>query len=493
MIVKNNQKDLLTYLEDTSNCPGKASAVYLPQNRNELLAIIRELSAKNIPFTAQGGRTGTTGGGIPQEGAVLSLEALKDKIQINPEEKTAKLSAGVSLEELEKEAKKYTLTLRALPTEFLAQAGGVVSTAASGVRGFGWGGIRNYVQQIELCLSSGEVINLRRGEIFAHGRVFDAEGSGRRFNFKLPSYNLPACKSQAGYFVKDNMDLIDLFIGSEGTLGVVISVELILQKVAWGVFDAMLFFPKVEQALDLAEKIKELKKKNVLSPASLEFFDQNSLDLLRKEYSFIPEAGAAVYFEQEAESKEEYEFLFEHWQGLMEKSGALLEVSILGETPQEREKIYQIRHKLPQLINELLRQRKQVKAASDIAVPENNFQRMYEYYQEVSKKAKINYVNFGHIGEAHLHYNFLPQNNSESQVAKTYLTELCRLAVALGGTVSAEHGIGKLKKPYLKLMYSAGEINQMAALKKYFDPQCLLGLDNIFDRELLGTGPALKA
>ena len=110
---------------------------------------------------------------------------------------------------------------------------------------------------------------------------------------------------------------------------------------------------------------------------------------------------------------------------------------------------------------------------------------MYAYYKEVAKKAKLNYVNFGHIGESHLHFNFLPQNNSESQAAQKYLTELCRMAVSLSGTVSAEHGIGKLKKPYLKLMYSADEIKQMAALKKYFDPQRLLGLDNIFDRELL--------
>ena len=110
---------------------------------------------------------------------------------------------------------------------------------------------------------------------------------------------------------------------------------------------------------------------------------------------------------------------------------------------------------------------------------------MYAFYKEVAKEADIKYVNFGHIGESHLHFNFLPSNDDEGQRARKYLKKLCQRAVSLGGTVSAEHGIGKIKKPYLKIMYNETEIREMAALKKHFDPHCLLGLDNIFDKELL--------
>ncbi|MBU1112999.1 MAG: FAD-binding oxidoreductase, partial [Candidatus Omnitrophica bacterium] len=291
---------------------------------------------------------------------------------------------------------------------------------------------------------------------------------------------------------RDNMDLIDLFIGSEGTLGIISSLELALQNIPFGVFDGLLFFPQEEEALQFTERIK-VGAQNfapLQNPAALEFLDQNSLNLLRREYSFMPKAGGTVYFEQEAENKEEYDALVDKWQGLIETSGAFLDQSIFAETAKEREKVYQIRHKLPQLINEFLRRAKQVKAAADIAVPESNFKQMHQYYRKVSQEAKLSYLNFGHIGESHLHFNFLPQTNSQSQLAKSYLKELCRLAVSLGGTVSAEHGIGKLKKAYLEIMYSQDEINQMAALKKYFDPQCLLGLDNIFSKDLLGTGPS---
>ncbi|MCF7908031.1 MAG: FAD-binding protein [Candidatus Omnitrophica bacterium] len=485
MIIKNKKEDLLTYLEDTSNLKGSACRVYLPKDKTELSKCILELKRQKIPFTASAGRTGTTGGCTPFGGAIISFEGFRKDIEVDLKDKTAKLSAGVSLDELETRINKLKLTLRASPTEPLALAVGTVSTAASGVRGFGYRGIRNYVKEIELCLADGELIKIKRGQILAKGRVFDFELKKRRFKFKLPSYAIPNCKSQAGYFMKDNLDLIDLFIGSEGTLGIIVSCVLSLQDIPYRAFDGLIFFSKEEDSLKFVSDIKALKQKRTIVPTSLEFFDANSLKLLKKEYSFIPEAAAAVYFEQEVEVVSDHERLIDKWQNLIEQSSALVEESIFADTAQEREKVFAIRHKLPQMINEFLRQSKQVKVASDIAVPESKFDQMYQDYRKIAKECGIDYVNFGHIGESHLHFNFLPKSDTESEQAKEYLKELCQRAVALGGTVSAEHGIGKIKKSYLKLMYSAEDIKGMARVKKYFDPDCLLGLDNIFDRELL--------
>ncbi|HDN85659.1 MAG TPA: FAD-binding oxidoreductase, partial [Candidatus Omnitrophica bacterium] len=96
---------------------------------------------------------------------------------------------------------------------------------------------------------------------------------------------------------------------------------------------------------------------------------------------------------------------------------------------------------------------------------------------------KVNYINFGHIGENHLHFNFLPKNDSESQKAKECILEIVKKALSLGGTVSAEHGIGKLKKSYLEIMYGKFYIKEMVELKRYFDPNFLLGRGNLFDVE----------
>ena len=99
------------------------------------------------------------------------------------------------------------------------------------------------------------------------------------------------------------------------------------------------------------------------------------------------------------------------------------------------------------------------------------------------EESGLNYVNFGHIGENHLHFNFLPRNEREYIKAKSYMERLIKKSVSLGGTVSAEHGIGKLKKRYLELMYGKKHIKEMVHLKRYFDPHFLLGRGNIFDFE----------
>jgi D-lactate dehydrogenase (cytochrome) len=483
MLIKTGT-DISSYLEDTSNIKGLASALYIPKDEAELILCLKGLIADKISFTVSGARTGTTAGCVPFEGVIISLENFS-KVNINKDKKVIEAEASVTLETIQNLANKNKLALLSSPTESLASIAGAVNTCASGVRGFGYGSIREFINSIRVALTTGEVLVIKRGRIKAKGKSFDFKLSGRRFKFDIPSYRMPSVKSQAGYFAKDNMDLIDLFIGSEGTLGVMISCEIDLQVLPPFIFDGLAFFKDESNAFDFVRKIKEAKSKNIMRPAALEFFDRNSLKMLEKSYSFVPSAEAAVYFEQEAKTKKEADSYLEHWHDLLVESKAMLSESILADTVAEREKIFSFRHALPQAINEFLRTNKQIKVSSDIAVPGEYFTKMYEFYQKSAKKAGIHYVNFGHIGESHLHFNFLPQNSLEFEKAKEYMFLFCERAVSFGGTVSAEHGIGKIKKPYLKLMYSDKEIKEMAVVKKYFDPHCLLGLDNIFDKDML--------
>jgi len=478
--------DFQTYLEDTSNLKGHAECLYLPESKEEVRFLIGECNRSKSPLTVSAGRTGTTAGCVPLSGALLSLQNLNKIINIDAGVKEARVEAGVLLEDLLKEAVKFNLTLRASPTEPLAYAGGAVSTAASGVRGFGYGSIRNYVRAIEIVLAGGDVLKIQRGKIFSLGRAFDFTCGGKRFKFNLPSYDMPPVKSQAGFFVKDNMDLIDLFIGSEGVLGIITECCLSLQTIAPYIIDGLVFFDCEEKALGFSGSVKSLKRDNLINPASLEFFDHNSLELLGPVYSFIPaSAAAAIYFEQEAEDKSSSEQLMDTWAKLIENGGASLDTCIIADNPNARRSIFEFRHKVPQLINEFLRAYGQQKIASDIAVPPEHFAAMYESYKSTARETALRYVNFGHIGEGHLHFNFLPRSDQESVRAGEGIARLCRQAVAWGGTVCAEHGVGKVKKPYLKIMYGDKHIKEMAALKKYFDPNCILNLDNIFDKEFL--------
>lgn len=484
MIIKDKSEDLLTYLEDTSNIKGCASRLYIPQTKDELILAIKQCHKDKVPFTVSAGRTGTTGGSTPLDGVIVSCERLV-QLKIDSLSRSAYLEAGVSLDTLEKEANRQGLSLRASPTENLACIGGVIATCACGVRGFRYGSIRNYIKKIEVVLASGEILEIVRGKYKAKGRIFDFKAAGRRFKFSLCSYSMPAVKSQAGYYIADNMDLIDLFIGSEGTLGVILSCEVSLEELAGSIFDGIIFFPEEEEALKFTAKVKQLKKDKLMDPTSLEFFDRNSLDFLRGEYSFMPDDSCAVYFEQEAENSKQQDSLIDKWYELISQSGALGDNTIFADTLVAREKVFAFRHKLPQLINEFLRRKGQVKTATDIAVSDDKFLQMYAYYKDKAESSGLDYVNFGHIGQSHLHFNFLPKNDPQADQARKLIESFCRKAVLLSGTISAEHGIGKLKKPYLKLMYSASQIKEMATLKKYFDPDCLLNLDNIFDKELL--------
>jgi D-lactate dehydrogenase (cytochrome) len=118
-------------------------------------------------------------------------------------------------------------------------------------------------------------------------------------------------------------------------------------------------------------------------------------------------------------------------------------------------------------------------------VPEDYFPTLFNFYHEMAKTTAVEYVIFGHIGENHLHFNFFPKNDEEKERASIAYIEAVKRAVNAGGTVSAEHGIGKLKHKYLEMMYGREGIMEMVRIKKQIDPFCLLGLNNIFPKELL--------
>ncbi|MDD5070610.1 MAG: FAD-binding oxidoreductase [Candidatus Omnitrophica bacterium] len=485
MIIKTENSDIQSYLEDTANISGRAEILYITESKKDLIEAVSLCRKNKTPLTVVAGKTGTTGGCVSYSGALVSTLGLNKVLNIDQKTSTVTALAGATIESLEGKLNQKGLTQRAIPTEPLATIGGAVSTSASGVRGYGYGSIRNHVVGLEVVLSSGEILAIERGKIFSDIRYFKFNLNSREYCFKLPTYIMPSVKTQAGYYVKDNMDLIDLFIGSEGTLGIIYSVTLKVQKLPYKIFDGLIFFSSEEDSLSFVKTVKSRKKIRLVSPSSLEFFDERTLSFIREDYPWIQDAKSAVYFDQETLNEEDFDRLLDIWAEIIEQSLALADKTILADTFDQRRKVFEFRHKIPQKINEVLRQTERVKVAADIAVSDDKFDEMYSFYKEQAQLSGIDYVNFGHIGENHLHFNFLPKDEAENRVARDYLKIFCEKAVSLGGTVSAEHGIGKIKKPYLKILYQDKYIKEMVELKKYFDPNCLFGLDNIFDKELL--------
>jgi len=211
----------------------------------------------------------------------------------------------------------------------------------------------------------------------------------------------------------------------------------------------------------------------------LEYMDAASLNLLRPRFPEIPsEARAALLIEQESAAGDDTE---EEWIERLEASGALLEASWFATSAADRERFRRFRHAVPEAVNDLVRQRNLTKMGSDFAVPVAKNRDMLAVYREsLDREFPGQYVIFGHIGDAHLHVNILPANDAEWTRAKGLMSDFARSAVAMGGTVSAEHGLGKRKREFLPIQFSPAEIAEMKRVKAMVDPQGLLGRGTLF-------------
>ncbi|MGB9613251.1 MAG: FAD-binding oxidoreductase [Candidatus Margulisiibacteriota bacterium] len=478
MIKKTDPDIVKAFLEDSSNLSGGyAQGVYLPESESDISEILSECNAKKIPLTVSGGQTGTVGGCIPFGGWILSTQKLNKIIGLDREQKFAIVQPGVTLEEIEKVAAKDGLLYPPDPTEKTATIGGNVSTNASGGRSYRFGSTRNWIRRLRIVLANGTSLNLKRNLFYANK---NGDFELPHLTFRIPQYQMPLTKNAAGYFSMPGMDLLDLFIGSEGTLGVVSEVEIALLAAMPATFDLVAFFPNEELAVDFVIESKGTKDPTI---NFYEFFDERTLQILKPSYPNIPdEARAAIFLEQEITLANEKNYL-DNWSQLLEKHSVSLENCWLGIDPKQKEELIKFRHAIPEHINNLFKQHKLTKLATDIAVPEKNFKEMFNFYNSQLQNSKIFHIKFGHIGDNHLHVDLLPKSEEEQKQAKELVLSFVRKAVSLGGTVSAEHGIGKIKHDYLKEMYGEAGIAEMIRIKKTFDPNLILGRNNIFKIE----------
>jgi D-lactate dehydrogenase (cytochrome) len=171
---------------------------------------------------------------------------------------------------------------------------------------------------------------------------------------------------------------------------------------------------------------------------------------------------------------------------LLELNNALLDESWFATNVQDQTRLREFRHQLPVLMNEWFARYNQRKISTDMAVPDRELAAMLEFYDAMLRPTELRYTIFGHIGDSHVHVNILPRDDHEAARARKIYFDFVERAISVGGTISAEHGIGKLKREYLKLMYGENHLREMAALKKAFDPAGILGRGNIFDEQYLG-------
>ncbi|HEV2914646.1 MAG TPA: FAD-binding oxidoreductase [Pyrinomonadaceae bacterium] len=500
MLIKSSPDEIQTYLADASNMRGgHAARVLFPESAEEAAAVLFEAAREGVPVTVSGAGTGIVGGRVPFGGIVLATDRLNRIVEIVREESggRATAGAGVVLADFQRAVGERGLIYPPDPTEWSCYMGGTVATNASGARTFKYGPTRGFIRRLKIALTTGDVIDLARGRVCA-----TADGllqvplpgcGGRSLEAQLPSYRMPATRKHAsGYWVAPGMDALDLFIGSEGTLGVIAEVEVTLLERPEGLLSGIVFFKSEEELLGFVRAARaaslETRRSNQVGgfdARALEYFDSESLSLLRSKYALVPEwAAGAIFFEQETAAETE-EGLFAAWLALLEQHNALVDDSWFATEEHDQHQMREFRHQLPVLVNEWLARRGQRKVSTDMALPDEEFAPMLRFYQDTLRASELQYVIFGHIGDNHVHVNIMPRDESEAARALSVYLEFVRHAVERGGTISAEHGIGKIKRDYLRILYNEEHLREMAALKRAFDPSCILGRGNIFAEEYL--------
>lgn len=487
---------------------GTPERVYFPQTENDLLEAVCCSRDSRTPLTLVGAQTGITGASVPTEGcAALCFSSMRDILRVEKNTDGWPIlvcQPGVTLEEVGALLRSPESSDRDIPgiellrdtqwfyppdpTELTAQLGGTVATNASGARSYRYGPTRAYVMSLSLVLATGDTLTLKRGRnTFANGQCRLTTENGNTLTVREMSYRSPTIKNAAGYYSTPGMDPIDLLTGSEGTLAAFSEIGIRLLPLP-EIVGGMSFFDSRAHAFAFARFLR-----NCRGVVAIEYFDQTATELLelhKEEISSpLPKMPtgkpAAVYWEFASNGDSSFEDQINIWERELNRHTSSLDDTWSGFDKGEMTRLKAFRHAVPELVNMTVARHREKcptvrKVGTDTAVPLEAFDNVIDRYLELVSSRDLHAVIFGHLGDCHLHFNLLPRTEEELESALAAYETMMSLATAQGGTVSAEHGIGKIKKPYLAGMVGENALEEMIGVKRTFDPQFLLCPRNLF-------------
>lgn len=451
---------LAAYARDASSYRGAPEGLLRPESAEACAALLGEAVAAGIAVTPTALRSSTTGAGVAAHGYALSTERLQGIVDVDVSRRRATVAAGTVLRAFKDELEGMGLFYPPDPTsERECSVGGTVACDASGARTYRYGATRRWVRGVEVALPDGSLRWFRRRE---------------------------ADKDAAGYAAL--RDPVALFCGSEGTLGVVtkVEVDLLPNPPAWSA--GLGFFRTLAAALRFVAAARRADRAGTgVRPRCLELLDGPCLRIMAAQGSgvVIPEAAQAAIFFEEEHDPEALDSMLERWLVLLsEEPDALVDDTFVATDPARKEWLRRLRHAVPATLNEEgVRAEAQggKKIGTDWAVPPDLLPAFVERCAGWIADAQLErVVIFGHVGNGHPHYNLIPKDHDEARRAMGVVDRMCAEACALGGTVTAEHGIGKLKVRHVHQRFSHWELAAMRAVKASFDPKGLLAPGNLF-------------
>ena len=482
------------YLSDAAHFPGgHAAAIAIPRRVDDIPAIVRDATS----LLAIGAQSSLTGGATPMGEVVLSTEKLNRILEIGPG--FIHVEAGVPVASMQEALAEHGAWFPPAPTFTGAFAGGIVATNAAGAATFRHGAVRPWVEALTVVLADGSELGIRRGERRAAS-----------LGVPLPTYRMPdVVKVSAGYFAEPDLDLIDLFIGSEGTLGVVTTVTFrTLSPVPTSAL-AFVPCPSERDALVLVGQLRQEK-----AVAAIEHVDRRCLEILREDGADrrcgtrVPEGTELALLVQlelprgttEADAFTQIEDSLSTSAAdtalgricrLLRAHGVFdaAEMALPGNA-RRAEQLIALREAVPAGVNQRVGRAQQTidpriaKTAADMIVPFDRFGEMMRIYRDGFGSRGLDFAVWGHISDGNVHPNVLPRSYEDVERGKDAILFFGREAARLGGCPLAEHGVGRnpVKQALLRGLYGDEGIEQMRAIKRVLDPQWKLAPGVIFSR-----------
>ena len=509
---------LASFVEDAAHFPGGfAAGVAVPASEAEVAALIRSAPAV-LPIGAQ---SSLTGGATPNGEIVLSTARLNRVLGDGAD--WIRLGAGVTLVDLDAALARSDRYYPPVPTFTGAFAGGIVATNAAGAATFKYGTTRDWVRALTVVLAGGEVLDLVRGETTADpGGFFEIVLSDHAVRLRVPRYRMPDVpKLSAGYFAAPGMDLIDVFIGSEGTLGVITEVTLRVLPARPSMCLAFVPFDDRSAALAFVRRMRDAAREtwrahdpSGLDVAAIEHMDARCLAVLREDGVdrapgvAIPDAAAMALlvtlelppdmrptqaFDEIGRAREPGAPVtpLVRFCRALDEAGVLdrVEIAVPGDRAREQQ-LLALREAVPAGVNARVGRAKQdvdpriAKTAADMIVPFERLEELLTIYDEEFRRRGLDAAVWGHISDGNLHPNVIPRSMADVESGRDAILRFGREVIRLGGSPLAEHGVGRspVKQRLLADLYGADGIEQMRAIKKALDPECKLAPGVLFDR-----------
>ena len=442
--VLHEPEERYAYSQDASNSPGNThlpDAVVFAENIEQVQKIVKIANKYKLPVICRGAGTNTVGACVAEHGGIiLNFSKMNKILEINRENMTARVQPGVIVGVLQNEVEKLGLFYPPDPSNLaVSTIGGSIAQNSAGARTFKYGSTKDYIIDMLVVTAQGKLLRTGANTI----------------------------KNATGY------NLGSLFIGSEGTLGIVVEATLKLIPKPQCSKVIMAYFDKLTDATNAVTSVIEQQ----ISPATIDFMDKNAIQTVEKFYpvGLLTDKEAALIIEIDG-YKSSIEEQKETITGVLRHSNA--SAIQYSSTEEEARKIWQARRSSMGACAKL----KPNITTDDVIVPRENLPQLVKGIREICDKYKLTVCMVGHVGDGSVHPQ-IPLDFNDKEEYKNYKlakSEIYDLTVKLGGTISGEHGIGREKRAHISKVVNSTALNYMREIKKVFDPNNILNPYKIF-------------